>query len=127
VVTHGKMGATLKILRRSLILYLLGIFYYGGFSGTIDHIRLMGVLQGISDDLLRNNSSNDQGVLIALNTTLTAQTKSLTSDRDKLTTQEKTYSDQLTKQFTAMQSAVSSYKSIQSFMTQQIASWSKSS
>ena len=93
---------------------------------TID-AGLMGVLQGISDDLLRNNSSNDQGVLIALNTTLTAQTKSLTSDRDKLTTQEKTYSDQLTKQFTAMQSAVSSYKSIQSFMTQQIASWSKSS
>jgi flagellar hook-associated protein 2 len=90
---------------------------------TID-AGLMGVLQGISDDLLRNNGPNDQGALIALNTTLTAQTKSLTSDRDKLTTQETTYSDQLTKQFTAMQSAVSSYKSIQSFMTQQIASWS---
>ena len=90
---------------------------------TID-AGLMGVLQGISDDLLRNNGPNDQGALVALNTTLTAQTKSLTSDRDKLTTQETTYSDQLTKQFTAMQSAVSSYKSIQSFMTQQIASWS---
>lgn len=93
---------------------------------TID-AGLMGVLQGISDDLLHNNGDSDQGALVALNTTLTAQTASLTSDRDKLTTQEKTYSDQLTKQFTAMQSAVSSYKSIQSFMTQQIASWSKSS
>ena len=90
---------------------------------TID-AGLIGVLQGISSDLLRNNGPNDQGALIALSSTLTAQTKSLTSDRDKLTTQEKTYSDQLTKQFTAMQSAVSSYKSIQSFMTQQIASWS---
>lgn len=85
---------------------------------------LMGVLQGISDDLLRNKSDSNKGALTALSDTLTAQTKSLTSDRDKLTTQEKTYSDQLTKQFTAMQSAVSSYKSIQSFMTQQIASWS---
>jgi len=88
---------------------------------------LTGVLQAISDDLLRNNGPNDQGALTALSTTLTAQSKSLTSDRDKLTTQEKTYSDQLTKQFTAMQNAVSSYKSVQSFMTQQIAQWSKTS
>lgn len=88
---------------------------------------LMGVLQAISDDLLRNKGANDQGALTALSTTLTAQTKSLSDSRDKLTTQEKTYSDQLTTQFTAMQTAVSSYKSIQSFMTQQIASWSKSS
>jgi predicted acyltransferase len=48
VATHGKTGATLKILRRSVILYLLGIFYYGGFAGTIDHIRLMGVLQRLA-------------------------------------------------------------------------------
>jgi predicted acyltransferase len=48
VATHGKAGATLKILRRFVILYLLGIFYYGGFSGTIDHIRLMGVLQRLA-------------------------------------------------------------------------------
>jgi len=85
---------------------------------------LMGVLQGISDDLLRNKSDSNKGALTALSDTLNAQTKSITADRDKLTTQEKTYSDQLTKQFTAMQNAVSSYKSIQSFMTQQIASWS---
>src|SRR5258708_4528872 len=45
VANEGRAGATLKILRRSLILYLLGIFHYGGFNGTFDHIRLLGVLQ----------------------------------------------------------------------------------
>jgi len=48
VAAGGKGAATIKILKRSVILYLLGIFYYGGFSGTIDHIRLMGVLQRLA-------------------------------------------------------------------------------
>ena len=85
---------------------------------------LTGVLQAISDDLQRNKSDTQKGALTALSDTLNAQAKSLTKDRDKLTTQESTYSDQLTKQFMAMQTAVSSYKSIQSYMTQQIAAWS---
>jgi predicted acyltransferase len=48
VATQGRAAATLKILRRSVILYLLGIFYYGGLNGTFDHIRLMGVLQRLA-------------------------------------------------------------------------------
>lgn len=107
----------------------LAIHVLGNVSSatiTIDP-GLTGVLQGISDDLQRNKSDTQKGALTALNDTLSAQAKSLTKDREKLTTQESTYSDQLTKQFMAMQTAVSSYKSIQSYMTQQIAAWSNKS
>ncbi len=87
---------------------------------------IVGVLQGIRDDLLKNTTTA-KGALTAASDTLTTKGKSLTAARDKLTAQETAYSDQLTKQFTAMQTAVSNYKSVQSYMTQQIAAWSKSS
>jgi predicted acyltransferase len=45
---HGKRGAVIRIVRRAVLLYLLGIFIYGGFSGSLEHIRLMGVLQRIA-------------------------------------------------------------------------------
>lgn len=45
---HGKAGAVARILRRGLLLYLLGIFYYGGFSTPFEGIRLLGVLQRIA-------------------------------------------------------------------------------
>ncbi|HEY7120327.1 MAG TPA: DUF5009 domain-containing protein [Tepidisphaeraceae bacterium] len=48
IATHGRGAATVKILRRSILLYLLGIFYYGGFNAHVDHIRLMGVLQRLA-------------------------------------------------------------------------------
>ena len=104
----------------------LAIHVLGNVSSatiTVDP-GLTGVLQAISDDLLKNKSDTQKGALTALSDTLNAQTKSLTTAREKLTTQEGTYSDQLTKQFMAMQTAVASYKSIQSYMTQQIAAWS---
>jgi predicted acyltransferase len=44
----GKAGAAARILRRALLLYLLGIFYYGGFSTSFHDIRLLGVLQRIA-------------------------------------------------------------------------------
>lgn len=44
----GLAGAAARIARRALILYLLGIFYYGGFNASFDHIRLLGVLQRIA-------------------------------------------------------------------------------
>jgi len=40
--------ATLRILRRSALLYFLGILYYGGFSSSLEDIRLLGVLQRIA-------------------------------------------------------------------------------
>ena len=45
---EGRGAATSKILRRSLLLYALGIFYYGGFATPFDQIRLLGVLQRIA-------------------------------------------------------------------------------
>jgi predicted acyltransferase len=45
VAEGGRAAAVRRVLRRSLLLYVLGLFYYGGFDGPISHIRLMGVLQ----------------------------------------------------------------------------------
>jgi predicted acyltransferase len=44
---EGRAAAVKRVLRRGILLYLLGIFYYGGFSHPWPHIRLMGVLQRI--------------------------------------------------------------------------------
>jgi len=44
---EGRAAAVRRVLRRGILLYLLGIFYYGGFSDPWPHIRLMGVLQRI--------------------------------------------------------------------------------
>lgn len=49
-----RTDAFLRVIKRGLLLYLLGIFYYGGFSamegrgGTLEDIRLLGVLQRIA-------------------------------------------------------------------------------
>lgn len=45
---EGTASALGRLFRRTLLLYVIGIFYYGGFSKTIDHIRLLGVLQRIA-------------------------------------------------------------------------------
>jgi len=44
----GKTAALRHILRRAALMYLLGIFYYGGFSTAFHDIRLLGVLQRIA-------------------------------------------------------------------------------
>jgi predicted acyltransferase len=48
VERDGRGAATAKILRRGLLLYALGIFYYGGFATPFAQIRLLGVLQRIA-------------------------------------------------------------------------------
>lgn len=45
---EGIGPALVRLLRRTVLLYVLGIFYYGGFSGSLDNIRLLGVLQRIA-------------------------------------------------------------------------------
>ena len=44
----GRREAIVRILRRSVLLYLLGILYYGGFSTPFEKIRLLGVLQRLA-------------------------------------------------------------------------------
>lgn len=48
VATVGKNATTLKLLKRSLFLYLLGLLVYGGIGSGIEHIRLLGVLQRLA-------------------------------------------------------------------------------
>ena len=45
---EGRMGAVVRIVRRAVLMYLLGVFYYGGFSTPFQEIRLLGVLQRIA-------------------------------------------------------------------------------
>jgi predicted acyltransferase len=44
----GRKAAMIRIFRRGALLYLLGIFYYGGMSNPWPDIRLSGVLQHIA-------------------------------------------------------------------------------
>jgi predicted acyltransferase len=41
---HGRAKAVNRVLRRGLLLVVVGIFYYGGFSNTWSNMRLVGVL-----------------------------------------------------------------------------------
>lgn len=44
----GKSAAVAQIFRRFIILYLLGLFAYGGISEGLEKLRLLGVLQRIA-------------------------------------------------------------------------------
>lgn len=48
VATEGRSAASRKILKRSLILFILGVLYYEGIGSGIQHIRLLGVLQRLA-------------------------------------------------------------------------------
>jgi predicted acyltransferase len=45
---EGRMAALKRVARRGLLLYLLGVFYYGGLSKEWADIRWLGVLQRIA-------------------------------------------------------------------------------
>lgn len=45
---EGRAQTSIKILKRSLILYVLGVLTYHGISRGIDHVRLLGVLQRLA-------------------------------------------------------------------------------
>ena len=48
IAQSGKAVACRKVVVRSVLLYLLGIIYYGGLSKSVQDIRLLGVLQRIA-------------------------------------------------------------------------------
>ncbi len=43
----GRASACLRVVRRGLLLWVIGIIYYGGMSKGFENIRLLGVLQRI--------------------------------------------------------------------------------
>ncbi len=48
IAMEGKNAASGKILKRSLILFILGVLYYEGIGEGVQHIRLLGVLQRLA-------------------------------------------------------------------------------
>ena len=48
IAQQGKLKAALRLARRCSLLFLLGLFYYGGLNSRWPDIRLSGVLQYIS-------------------------------------------------------------------------------
>ena len=45
---HGRAGALQRVLRRAVLLFVLGIFYSGGLTKEWPDIRVLGVLQRIA-------------------------------------------------------------------------------
>lgn len=45
---EGRAAALRRVFRRGLLLYALGVFYYGGFAKAWPDIRLLGVLQRLA-------------------------------------------------------------------------------
>lgn len=48
VAAEGRGAALWRVLRRTLLLYGLGLFYYGGLATPLVELRLLGVLQRIA-------------------------------------------------------------------------------
>lgn len=48
VEERGKAAAVRRVVTRGIVLYVLGLLYYGGFAKGLDHVRLLGVLQRIA-------------------------------------------------------------------------------
>lgn len=48
IATEGRAGALRRVFRRAALLYLLGLFYYGGLARPVVEIRLLGVLQRLA-------------------------------------------------------------------------------
>ena len=48
IATAGRKGAVMRIVKRSLLLFVVGIFYYGGLSRAWPDVQLMGVLPRIA-------------------------------------------------------------------------------
>jgi predicted acyltransferase len=46
--TEGRSAALARVARRTLLLYVLGLFYYGGLSTPLAGIRFVGVLQRLA-------------------------------------------------------------------------------
>ena len=90
------------------------IFSYGGSSG----------LYAAMQSLQFNATSSIYG-LGASNTSYLKSRASVTDAQDKLTDQAASMTTRLTQQFSSMNAKVSTYKSTQSFLQQQIDQWSK--
>ena len=79
---------------------------------------LLGVLSSIVSDM-----TSTTGALTASQNHYTDDKTKISDDQTELTARDTTYRDQLSTQFTAMQTALLAYNSTQSYLTQQIKVW----
>lgn len=84
---------------------------------TID-MGLQGALDAIKSEMTASS-----GQLTSSQKKLENEKAAITDSKEKLTTKDTAYRDQLTKQFTRMQSALLAYSSTQSYLTQQVKLW----
>lgn len=87
---------------------------------TID-LGLTGAMAAIQKSI-----EGTTGLITTLQASLNTTAGQIADDQAKLDSDSTAYQAQLQTQFTSMQSAVTSYKSIQSYLTQQVALWTKS-
>ncbi|WP_294392121.1 flagellar filament capping protein FliD [uncultured Sphingomonas sp.] len=87
---------------------------------TVD-AGISGALKSITDALTRSD-----GLLSALSEQFSDKKIDLAEARLKLETAQAAYKDQLTTNFSRMETQVNAYKATQSYLTQQIAVWTKS-
>jgi flagellar hook-associated protein 2 len=107
----GADGLTLRILSGAP----------GSATITVNQ-GLAGALQAISDQLTGTN-----GALTTLKASLTKQQTTLADALTAADKQVTVYHDRLVTQFTQMNTLVSGYKATQSYLTQQVDLWTKSS
>ena len=88
---------------------------------TID-MGLQGAL-----DAIKNEMTARSGQLTTSQKKLENEKAAISDSKEKLTTKDTAYRDQLTKQFTRMQSALLAYSSTQSYLTQQVKLWTNGS
>jgi predicted acyltransferase len=48
IIQSGRAAAYQRVITRGVLLYFVGVFYYGGFAEGVERIRLLGVLQRIA-------------------------------------------------------------------------------
>lgn len=118
VTTGNKLYASVASAASGLVIQPLGTV--ASATITVD-LGLGGALNSIRDALRKSG-----GVLDSLNTQLGKEKTTLAEARTKMVTEQTAYEQRLTTQFSGMNSRVSSLKSIQSYLEQQVAIWTKS-
>ncbi|RVT93966.1 flagellar filament capping protein FliD [Sphingomonas crocodyli] len=91
-------------------------------SATISiDLGIGGALEAIKTRLTASS-----GALTASQNSLDTEKKSISDAKEKLAAKDTAYREQLTKQYTTLQTALRAYSSTQSYLTQQIDQWNKS-
>ncbi|MDT9702592.1 hypothetical protein, partial [Streptomyces sp. P17] len=78
-------------------------------------------------DAIKNDLTATAGPLTSSQKRLEVEKAAIAKDKDKLAAKDTVYREQLSAQFTRMQSALLAYSSTQSYLSQQIKLWTNES